>query len=87
MAYSRKSQKFYKKLSAGRVVKRPGALRAVAKRNHAIKADGKIDLGKMQRVADRSNSTRLKREVNLARNFSHMRKPGSSRSTKRSARR
>jgi len=54
------------------VVKRPGALRKAAKKRGAINKSGNIDMGKMSKVA-KSGSTRLKKEVNLAKAFKTMR--------------
>lgn len=56
------------------VVKRPGALRAAAKRRGAMTKGGKINLGKMSKAAAKSGNTRLKRQVALAKAFRTMRK-------------
>lgn len=56
------------------VVKRPDALRRRAKTAGAMTRSGKINLSKMSRIAAKSSSTRLKRQVALAKAFRKMRK-------------
>ncbi len=53
-------------------IKHPGALRAAAKKHGAIKKSGKINLTKMQKIADKSDSTKLKRRVALAKTLKKM---------------
>lgn len=58
-----------KKWIAG-AIKRPGALRATAKRAGLLKGEEKLsgsDLAKLGRRAERTGNTRLQRQVNLAR--------------------
>lgn len=55
-------------------IKHPGSLRRAAKRAGAMTKSGKVNLGKMSRVAKKRNSTSLKRKIALARNLKKMRK-------------
>lgn len=48
-------------------IRHPGALTRAAKRAGAISKSGKIQLGKMSRIAKRTDNTTLKRRVTLAR--------------------
>lgn len=53
-------------------IKHPGALTRSAKRAGAISKSGKIQLGKMSRIAKRTGNTTMKRRIALARTLRKM---------------
>lgn len=55
-------------------IKHPGALRRTAKKHGAISKSGKIELGKLSKVAKRTGNTTMKRRIALARTLKKMRK-------------
>jgi len=60
-----------------KAIKRPGALRRVARRLGLIKGDEKLsneDLQKLKEHAKRTGNTRLLRQVNLAKTLKKLRK-------------
>lgn len=68
MAQRKKGKKFIQK-----AIKRPGALRAKAKRKGLVKEDDSLSQSDLARLA-KSGSTRTKRQVALARTLKKLRK-------------